>query len=117
MPELASVTTSDSAARARRRSHETVTIPLSSVLRRNASSRVGRDRRIDSASRAVYVTTTTDKVEVLYEYLVYAVGSVAAAQIPGADQHGFLIGDYDGASSASSAASVRAAVGTRSGRP
>ena len=84
-------------------SRDTVTIPLSCVLHREARTLFGRARLIDSASRTVHVTTAIDEVEVSYDYLVYAVGSVAAAPISGAAQHGFLIGDYDGAFGAAGA--------------
>jgi len=84
-------------------SRETVTIPLSSVLHRDARTMIGRARLIDTDSRTVHVTSATDEVEVPYDYLVYAVGSRAAAPILGAAQHAFRIGDYDGASAAAGA--------------
>jgi NADH dehydrogenase FAD-containing subunit len=81
----------------------TVTIPLHSVLHRGAATLLGRATRIDSTGQTVQVTTENGTVEVAYDYLVYAVGSVASAQIPGALEHAFLVGDYEGALGAAEA--------------
>jgi NADH dehydrogenase len=50
--------------------------------------------------------TATGKFGVPYDYLIYAVGSVAAAPVPGAVQHAFLVGDYEGAAGAAAAVSA-----------
>jgi NADH dehydrogenase len=84
-------------------SRDTVTLPLAGVLHPDATTVLGRARRIDPATRTVRVASVDEEIDVAYDYLVYAVGSVAAATIPGAVQHAFLLGDYDGASRAAEA--------------
>jgi NADH:ubiquinone reductase (H+-translocating) len=84
-------------------SRDVVTIPLSGVLHPAACTLIGAARLIDPDAQTVRVTTTNGDVTVPYDYLVYAVGSEAAAPIPGARTHAFLIGDYDGASGAAAA--------------
>jgi hypothetical protein len=42
------------------------------------------------------VDTSTGPVELSWTHLVYAVGSVAAAPIPGAREHGLLLGTWRG---------------------
>jgi NADH dehydrogenase FAD-containing subunit len=87
-------------------SRGSVTLPLSSVLHPGASIVVGRARLIDPVTRMVQVESDTGKSGVPYDYLIYAVGSVAAAPVPGAVEHAFLIGDYDGAAGAAAAISA-----------
>ena len=84
-------------------SRESVTLPLSGVLHPGADIVVGRARLIDPAARTVQVETAARQFDVPYDYLLYAAGSVAAAPVPGAVQHAFLLGDYDGAARAAAA--------------
>ena len=88
-------------------SRSSVTIPLSWLLHDDARMVVGRARLIDTSSRTVVVETGAETARLPYDHLVYAVGSVPAAPIPGAAQHAFLVGDHDGAAAA--AAAVRCA--------
>src|ERR1700753_3913233 len=81
-------------------SRESVTLPLSGVLHPGAGIVVGRARLVDTAARTVQVETDARQFDVPYDYLLYAAGSVAAAPVPGAVQHAFLLGDYDGAARA-----------------
>jgi NADH dehydrogenase FAD-containing subunit len=85
------------------RSRDTVTIPLSWLLHPDAVTITGRVRLVQSSARTVRITTATEEFDLPYDYLVYAVGSVAAASIPGAVQHGFLLGDFEGAAAAADA--------------
>ena len=88
------------------RSRDTVTTPLSCLLHPDAVTITGRVRLVRSGARTVRITTATDEFDLPYDYLIYAVGSVAAASIPGAVQHGFLLGDFEGAGAAADAIEV-----------
>jgi NADH:ubiquinone reductase (H+-translocating) len=87
-------------------SRDTVTIPLQRLLHPDAVTMIGRARFVDSAARTVRIATATGELDLPYDYLVYAVGSVAAASIPGAVQHGFLLADFEGAAGAADAIEV-----------
>jgi NADH dehydrogenase FAD-containing subunit len=78
-------------------SRDRVTIPLTEVLHPGARLITGRANLIDAESRAVHVATSAGEVVLPYDYLVYAVGSVAAAPMPGAREHSFLLADYEAA--------------------
>jgi NADH dehydrogenase len=86
-------------------SRDTVTLPLARLLHPEATIITGRARLIDPVAKAVRVATASEEVKLAYDYVVYAVGSVAAAPIPGAVQHAFLLADYDGARGAADAIS------------
>ncbi|MGD9530340.1 NAD(P)/FAD-dependent oxidoreductase [Pseudonocardia sp.] len=86
--------------------------PLSGILHPDAQLLEGTATRIDAAARTVTVATADGTVTLPFDRLLYAAGSVAAAPVPGAREHAFLLGDLDGAQRA--AAAVRAAgPGTR----
>jgi NADH dehydrogenase FAD-containing subunit len=87
-------------------SSDTVTRPLVDVLHPQAQVLRGTATRIDADRRTLQVDTSTGPVELSWTHLVYAVGSVAAAPIPGAREHGLLLGDLEGAQAA--VAAVRA---------
>jgi NADH:ubiquinone reductase (H+-translocating) len=84
-------------------SRDTVTLPLARVLHPDAAVVAGRARLIDPIAKTVRVATASEELNLAYDYLVYAVGSIAAAPIPGAVQHSFLLGDFDGACGAAEA--------------
>jgi NADH dehydrogenase FAD-containing subunit len=77
-----------------------VTIPLVRLLHQRAELLVGSATRIECGERRVSVVVDGKSVEVRYDYLVYAVGSVAAEPMPGAREHAFLLSDFDDASAA-----------------
>lgn len=87
-------------------SRETVPIPVPRLLHPDAVTIIGRARLVDSAASTVRIATTAGELELPYDYLVYAAGSVAAASIPGAVRHSFLLGDFEGASGAAQAIEV-----------
>ncbi len=60
-----------------------VTIPLTDVLHPDAALVTGTATHIDHCTRTVRVSTAGREVDLGYDYLVYAVGSRAAASIPG----------------------------------
>jgi NADH dehydrogenase FAD-containing subunit len=82
-----------------------VTRPLAELLHPGAALITGVANRIDAHARTVDVSTYGDDVAIPYDYLIYAIGSQAAAPIPGARQHAFLLADYDGARDAATAIS------------
>ncbi len=82
-----------------------VTRPLTALLHPAAELVVGRARRIDPG--VVRVATADGERDLPFDTLVYAVGSTAAAPVPGAREHAFLLADLDGAEGA--AAAIRAA--------
>ncbi|MGE3661237.1 MAG: NAD(P)/FAD-dependent oxidoreductase [Pseudonocardia sp.] len=83
-------------------SRSDVAIPLPDVLHPAAEVLVGTATRI--AERAVTVRTGAgDELDVPFDRLLYAPGSIAAAPIPGAREHAFLLGDLDGAQRAAEA--------------
>jgi NADH:ubiquinone reductase (H+-translocating) len=84
-------------------SRGTVTIPLPELLHPDAVTVIGRARLIDSAARTVRVAAAAEEFDLLYDYLLYAAGSVASASIPGAAEHGFLLADFAGAGAAADA--------------
>jgi NADH:quinone reductase (non-electrogenic) len=87
-------------------SRETVTIPVPRLLHPDAVTIIGRARLVDSAARTVRIAITAGELELPYDYLVFAVGSVAAASIPGAVRHSFLLGDFEGVSGAAQAIEI-----------
>jgi NADH dehydrogenase len=89
-------------------SRDSVTLPLASVLHPAAKIVTGRARLIDPVTRMVQVESGAETFGVPYDYLIYAVGSVAATPVPGAVAHAFLVGNYD---SAAGVAAVISAAG------
>ncbi len=81
----------------------TVTRPLAGLLHPDAALVQGKAEVIDHFSRTVSVHTGAGETTLGWDRLVYAVGSVAAAPIVGARQHGFLLADVDGAARAAAA--------------
>lgn len=84
-------------------SRDCVTIPLTDMLHPEAALVTGTAKHIDRPARTVRVSTVSRELDLAYDYLVYAVGSVAAAPIPGSREHAFLLADYDGARGAAAA--------------
>lgn len=84
-------------------SRDSVTMPLTDVLHAAAALLVGTARMIDPEARQVTVATADGERMLRYDHLVYAPGSSAAAPIPGAREHAFLIADPDGAQRAAAA--------------
>jgi NADH dehydrogenase FAD-containing subunit len=79
-------------------------IPLADVLHPAAQLVVGRVEVIDPDARTVQVSRPGQmEVAMPWDHLVYAVGSTAAATIPGSREHGFLLGNLDGAQDAAAA--------------
>ena len=81
-------------------SRESVSTPLGHVLHEQATIVVGHANHIDNRGRSVHVMTAEGELDLPYDHLVYAVGSRAAAAIPGAREHAFLLADLEGASAA-----------------
>jgi NADH dehydrogenase FAD-containing subunit len=88
-------------------SRDSVTRPLADLLHPDAELVVGRAERIDGAAGVVRVATAGGERELPFDTVVYSVGSTAAAPVPGAREHAFLLADLDGARAA--AAAIRAA--------
>ncbi|HET7016182.1 MAG TPA: FAD-dependent oxidoreductase [Streptosporangiaceae bacterium] len=84
-------------------SRESVMVPLTGILHDGASLVVGSARMIDTDARTVTVTTAGGDVNLRYDYLIYALGSVAAASVPGAREHSCLLADAEGAQRAAAA--------------
>lgn len=84
----------------------TVTRPLVDVLHPQAQVLRGTATRIDADRRTLLVDTGTALSELAWTHLLYAVGSAAAAPVPGAREHGLLLGDLDGAQAAAAAVSA-----------
>ncbi|MCO8276876.1 FAD-dependent oxidoreductase [Actinoplanes sp. TRM 88003] len=83
-------------------------VPLTELLHQAAQLLVGRVEVIDPDARTVHVSRPgRTEIVMPWDHLIYAVGSTAATTIPGSREHGFLLGDLDGAESA--AAAVRGA--------
>lgn len=82
-----------------------VAIPLADVLHPGARVLVGTATRIGAGTVTVR-TDGGDERELPFDRLLYALGSVAAAPIPGAAEHGFLLANLDDAQRA--AVAVRA---------
>lgn len=80
-----------------------VTIALADLLHPQASLVTGAAEHIDHRARTVRVSTDGREIDLGYDYLVYAVGSRAAAPIPGAREHAFLLADHDDAARAAAA--------------
>src|SRR5262249_34511513 len=76
---------------------------LTGILHERASLLVGSARMIDADVRTVMVTTAEGDVTLRYDYLIYALGSVAAASVPGAREHSCLLGNSEGAQQAATA--------------
>ena len=85
----------------------TVSRPLAELLHQDADVLVGRVERIDPRRRVVRLTAGGEAHDLSWDHLVYAVGSTAAAHVPGARDHAFLLADLEGAERA--AAALRAA--------
>jgi NADH:ubiquinone reductase (H+-translocating) len=84
-------------------SRDSVTIPLRDVLHPRARLITGRADLIDPETRTVRVTTGAEELALPYDYVVYAVGSVAGAPMPGAREHSFLLADHEAAQRAAGA--------------
>jgi NADH dehydrogenase FAD-containing subunit len=84
-------------------SRRCVTIPLADMLHSEAVLVTGTPEHIDDQARTVRVASAGRELDLPYDYLVYAVGSMAAAPIPGSREHAFLLADYDGARNAGEA--------------
>jgi NADH dehydrogenase FAD-containing subunit len=82
---------------------DTVTRPLVDVLHPQARVLRGTATRIDADRRTLQVDTAAGPTELSWTYLVHAVGSRAAATVPGAREHGLLLGDLEGAQAARTA--------------
>jgi NADH dehydrogenase FAD-containing subunit len=80
-----------------------VTRPLAEVLHGDAEVVVGTAEHIDPERRTVHVATADGRVSLRWDHLVYAVGSSAAAGVPGAREHAFLLADLAGAEAAAAA--------------
>jgi NADH:ubiquinone reductase (H+-translocating) len=78
-------------------SRECVTIALTDMLHPEAGLMIGTAKQIDHRARTVQISAASGEFDLCYDYLVYAVGSVAAAPIPGSREHAYLIADYDDA--------------------
>jgi NADH:ubiquinone reductase (H+-translocating) len=90
-------------------SREEVTIALADMLHPAAAVMTGSATRIDPLAHTVQVMTPDGREHDLgYDYLVYAVGSAAAASIPGSREHAYLLADYDGARGAAEAIAASA---------
>lgn len=70
--------------------------PLARVVEGTATT-------IDADHRLLRLSAADGPRELHWDYVVYAVGSVAAAPIPGAREHAHLVGDLTGASGAATA--------------
>jgi NADH dehydrogenase FAD-containing subunit len=88
-------------------SRTTVTGPLTTLLHPDARLVRGTATRICPDRQTVQVDTDSGPIVLPWTWLVYAVGSVGAAAIPGAREHAFLIGDLQDAKDA--VAAVKAA--------
>ncbi|MEV4267356.1 FAD-dependent oxidoreductase [Kribbella sp. NPDC049584] len=84
-------------------SRESVTVPLSDVLHEAAELIVGSAKMINPDDREVTVATADGETVLHYDHMIYAVGSVGAAPIPGAREHAFLLADVDDAGRAATA--------------
>jgi NADH:ubiquinone reductase (H+-translocating) len=84
-------------------SRETVMVPLTGILHDGADLLVGSATMIEADARTVAVATTDGDVTLRYDYLIYALGSVAAASVPGAREHSCLLADAEGAQLAATA--------------
>ena len=80
-----------------------VTRALKDLLHPDARLLLGRVELVDSARRVAHVSTDSGRVEVGWDHLIHAVGSVPSASIPGAGEHAFPLGDLDGARGAAEA--------------
>ncbi len=89
-------------------SREKVTRPLGAMLHPAATLITGEAIRIDPHARTVRVWTAEGEHQVAYDYLIYAVGSRAAAPIAGSREHAYLLADYDGARCAAMAIAASA---------
>jgi NADH dehydrogenase FAD-containing subunit len=78
-------------------SRDTVTTPLAELLHPQADVVVGWAELIDPTARTVTVAALDAELHLTYDYLVYAVGSVAAKAVRGASEHAFRVGDIDSA--------------------
>jgi NADH dehydrogenase FAD-containing subunit len=84
-------------------SRTSVTRPLKDLLHPEAGLIRGSVTLLDATSRVARVGTDAGEVELGWDYLMYAVGSVAAAPIPGAREHAFLLADVEAAVKAADA--------------
>jgi NADH dehydrogenase FAD-containing subunit len=84
-------------------SRATVTRPLATLLHSDAKILRGTATRIDADRQTLHLKTDAGSAELTWTSLVYAVGSVGAAPMPGAKEHAFLIGDLDDAQDAAAA--------------
>ena len=74
--------------------------PLAGVLHPRAAVVVGTAEHVDAAAHLVRVATAEGKRDLRYDTLVWAVGSRASADVPGAREHAHLLADVAGAEAA-----------------
>ncbi|WP_206751965.1 NAD(P)/FAD-dependent oxidoreductase [Kribbella sp. VKM Ac-2568] len=84
-------------------SRESVTLPLADVLHEAAELIVGSAKMINPDDREVTVATADGEMMLHYDHMIYALGSVAAAPVPGARENAFLLADVDDAERAAAA--------------
>jgi NADH dehydrogenase FAD-containing subunit len=89
-------------------SRAAVTIPFADMLHPAAELITGTATHIDPPGRTVQVSCGDRAFGIAYDYLVYAVGSMAAAPIPGSREHAYLLADYDDAERAAAAIAASA---------
>lgn len=89
-------------------SRPTVLRPLEDLLHPDVDLVVGTVERIDTVDRSVVVTGVDGDRDLGFDLVVYAVGSVAGASIPGARHYAFLLADLDGADRAREAVAAAA---------
>ncbi|WP_019179544.1 NAD(P)/FAD-dependent oxidoreductase [Microbacterium yannicii] len=73
-------------------------LELRSMIHAEVTVVIGRATSIDTARQIVLVDTAAAEHLLAYDWLVYAVGSRSASQVPGAARYAVPIGDIDGAS-------------------
>ena len=84
-------------------SRESVTVPLADVLHEAAELIVGSGKMINPDDRQVAVATADGEMLLHYDHMIYALGSVAAAPVPGARENAFLLANLDDAKRAATA--------------
>jgi len=74
--------------------------PLADVLHARAAVVVGTAEHVDAAAHVVRLATAEGEQDLRYDTLVWAVGSRARADVPGAREHAHLLADVAGAEAA-----------------
>jgi NADH dehydrogenase len=75
-------------------------LPLRDVLHAGVEVVIGTVLHIDAPGRTLSIATAGGVTTEPYDTLIYAVGSMAALGVPGAEDHAHLLGNADGAESA-----------------